>query len=117
MATTLRGGFAGHGPDAPLDLGELTQVEAGSIVRRLSDGTMPAFTNTLAKVGNCVHPVRLVGQSDTVDLRTGEIVDTFRSGDEPMGLLYKPCGNRRAEVCPSCSRIYARDTFELISTG
>src|SRR4051794_32947565 len=102
MTMAAQGGFWGHGPDAPLDLGDLTEVETESILRRLGDGTMPALTDTLAKAGNCVHPVRLVGQSDTVDLRTGEIVDTFRSGDEPMGLLYKPCGNRRAEVCPSC---------------
>lgn len=88
-----------------------------SIVGRLGGGTMPALADTLAKVGNCAHPVRLVGQSETVDLRTGEIVGTFRSIDEPLGMLYKPCGNRREEVCPSCSRIYARDTFELISTG
>lgn len=117
MTTATHDGFRGHGPDAPLDLSDLTQAAAASIVRRLSDGTMPALPDTLAKVGNCAHPVRLVGRSDTVDLRTGEIVDTFRSVDEPMGLLYKPCGNRREAVCPSCSRIYARDTFELISTG
>ncbi|WP_146927192.1 replication initiator [Cellulomonas xylanilytica] len=78
---------------------------------------MPALAGALAKASNCVHPVRLVGRSESVDLRTGEIVSTFRSVDEPMGLLYKPCGNRREAVCPSCSRLYARDTFELISTG
>jgi len=109
-------GFPGFGADAPLDLGDLALADAGCIVGRLSDGTMPALAATLAKVGNCAHPVRLVGSSDTVDMRTGEI-STFRSVDEPMGMLFKPCGNRREEVCPSCSRIYARDTFELISTG
>ncbi len=117
MATRRNEGFWGHGPDAPLDLGLLTGPEADSIARRIGDGSMPALTATLSKVGNCLHPVRLAGQSETVDLRTGEIVESFRSGDEPMGLLYKPCGNRRADVCPPCSRIYARDTFELISTG
>lgn len=117
MTTEGRGRFRGHGPDAPLDLGDLRGAEVDSIVGRLSDGTMPALADTLAKVGNCAHPVRLVGGSEIVDLCTGEIVDTFRSVDEPLGLLYKPCGNRRETVCPSCSRIYARDTFELISTG
>jgi hypothetical protein len=117
MVTATRARFWGFGPDAPLDLGGLDPTEAESIVGRLADGTMPALADTLARVGNCVHPVRLVGRSDTIDTRTGEIVGTFRSVDQPMGMLYKPCGNRREEACPSCSRIYARDTFELISTG
>lgn len=117
MREVAGGRFGGHGPDSPLDLGDLSAAEAGSIVGRISDRTMPALADTLTKVGNCVHPVRLVGRSETVDLRTGEIVHTFRSVDEPLGQLYKPCGNRREAICPSCSRIYARDKFELISTG
>ncbi|MDM7856654.1 replication initiator [Cellulomonas alba] len=87
------------------------------MLSRIADGTMNALATTLAKAGNCAHPVRLAGRSDTVDAHSGEILKTFRSVDQPMGLLYKPCGNRREQVCPACSRIYARDTFELISTG
>ncbi|GCD20559.1 plasmid replication initiator protein [Cellulomonas algicola] len=110
-------GFDGHGPESPLDLGGIGPGEAASIVGRLSDGTMPALVDALAKAGNCVRPVRLVGRSATVDLRTGEILSSFYSADEPLGALYKPCGNRREAVCASCSRVYARDTYELISTG
>lgn len=109
--------FRGHSPDVPLDLGELTPADVGSITGRLADRTMPALADTLTRVGNCSRPIRLVGHSDTVDTRTGEIVETFRSTDRPLGMLYRACGNRREEVCPACSRIYARDTFELISTG
>lgn len=110
-------GFWGHSPDAPLDLGDLRLFEVQSIASRLIDRTMPALADTLARVGNCSHPVRLVGRSDVVNARTGEIVETFHSADQPLGMLYKPCGNRREDVCPACSRVYARDTFELISTG
>jgi len=110
-------GFWGHSPEAPLDLPDLTSAEVQAIAGRLADRTMLALADTLARVGNCSRPVRLVGRSDTVDVRTGEIVETFRSTDQPLGMLYKPCGNRREDVCPACSRIYARDTFELISTG
>ena len=117
MGATTREPFWGHSPDAPLDLGDLAPAETASIVGRLVDGTMPALADTLARAGNCLHPVRLVGRSDTIDTRTGEILSTFRSTDQPLGMLYKPCGNRRDDVCPSCSRVYARDTFELISTG
>ncbi|MBO3102226.1 replication initiator [Cellulomonas fengjieae] len=117
MTTATLDRFRGHGPDAPLDLSSVSPTVAKSIVGRLADGTMPALAETLTKADNCAHPVRLAGASQTVDLRTGEIVGTFRSIDEPMGLLFKPCGNRREAVCRSCSRLYARDTFELISTG
>ncbi len=110
-------GFWGHSPDAPLNLGDLTGAEVESIAGRLADRSMPALADTLARVGNCAHPIRLVGRSDTVDVRTGEVVETFRSSDQPLGMLFTPCGNRREDVCPACSRIYARDTFELISTG
>ena len=41
----------------------------------------------------------------------------FASADAPLGVLYRACGNRRAEVCPSCSRTYARDTFAMIRAG
>jgi len=115
--TTATDAFWGHSPDAPLDLGDLTPAAVESIIGRLADGTMPALADTLVKVGNCARPVRLAGRSDAYDRETGEFVGSFRSVDEPLGLLYKPCGNRRDDVCPSCSRIYARDTFELISTG
>ncbi len=33
------------------------------------------------------------------------------------GVTHVRCGNRRAEVCPSCSRLYAADTFHLIRAG
>jgi len=111
------GGFWGYSPEAPLDLADLSGADIVGIVGRLADKSMPALADTLARVGNCAHPVRLVGRSDTIDAATGEVLDSFRSADQPLGMLYKPCGNRREDVCPACSRIYARDTFELISSG
>ena len=109
--------FPGHSPSAPLDLDSLTTAEFSGIVARLADHSMTAFTDALAAAGNCSHPVRLVGSSSTVDARTGEVVTDFRSSDQPLGMLFKPCGNRRADVCPACSRVYARDMYEVISTG
>ncbi|GAB6938180.1 replication initiator [Isoptericola variabilis] len=111
------GGFWGHSPDVPLDLPDLDASAAAGIVGRIADKSWPDFADTLARVGNCSHPIRLVGRAETIDAATGEIVETFRSADQPLGMLYKPCGNRRADECEACSRIYARDTFELISTG
>ncbi len=87
------------------------------LLARFRDGTNEALCDTLAAVHNCARPVRLAGSSTTIDARTGEVLSTFRSADAPLGVLYRPCGNRRAHVCPACSRTYARDTFALISAG
>ncbi|MCL2090336.1 MAG: hypothetical protein FWH11_03775, partial [Micrococcales bacterium] len=67
--------------------------------------------------GHCSAPVRLHGSSETWDTTTGESLGRFSSDDQPLGVLHVPCGNRRADVCPACSRLYARDTFEVIRTG
>lgn len=104
------------GPGAPLNLPNLSSDEQSSILARFLDGSFGAWADTAAAVKNCLHPVRLTGHSTTTDTATGE-VRTFSSDEAPLGVLYMPCGNRRADVCPSCARLYARDTFELIHTG
>ncbi|MDE9367319.1 hypothetical protein PZ938_16990 [Luteipulveratus sp. YIM 133132] len=90
---------------------------AAALVQRIREGSWEAFADTAAAVGYCSRPVRLVGSSTTVDATSGEVVSTFNSEDAPLGALYRRCGNRRAHVCPSCSRLYARDTFEMIRAG
>jgi hypothetical protein len=35
----------------------------------------------------------------------------------PDGVIYKPCGNRRATVCPSCAATYRRDAYQLVRAG
>ena len=45
------------------------------------------------------------------------MLSSYSSTSEPLGVTYVRCGNRRESVCPSCSRLYARDTFELIRAG
>ena len=32
-------------------------------------------------------------------------------------MLYTPCGDRRASVCPACAETYRRDTYQLIRAG
>ena len=100
-----------------LDLSGLSEAGVRGIRSRFADRTHHAFSDTLAAVGNCVKPVRLVGHSTTIDKATGEIVGTFYSADQPLGVLYRPCGNRRESECPPCSRRYARDTYAMINAG
>lgn len=108
--------FPGYTETAPLDV-TFTSDTAAAVLARFTNGTMDSFTDALANVNNCAHPIALTGSSTTVDARTGEVLSTFTSADAPLGRLYVPCGNRREHVCPACSRTYARDTFEVIRAG
>ncbi len=110
-------GFPGFGEDAPLDLSGLTPAAERGLIGRLRDGTFDDWADAAAKVGYCTNPVRLVGGSTTIDALTGEVLDVFSSRHTPLGVVYRACGNRRAEVCGYCSRVYARDTFEMIRAG
>ena len=54
----------------------------------------------------CSNPVRLRGI--TLDRSTGELVE---------GSLLVACKDRRASVCPSCSRLYQADAWQLVAAG
>ena len=101
----------------PLDLQHLRPGVRRQVCERLLSSEFQAWSATAARVGYCAHPVRLLGSSMRVDTRTGEVVSSYSSSQEPLGLTYLRCGNRRASECPSCSRIYAADTFHLIRAG
>ncbi|GAA3608368.1 plasmid replication initiator protein [Marihabitans asiaticum] len=110
--------FAGYDENAPLDAPVLADpAQVVGLLDRFRDGSMSDFTDTLAAVHNCARPIRLAGSSQTVDVATGEVLDSFSSESLPLGVLHRPCGNRRAHICPACSRTYARDTFALIHAG
>jgi hypothetical protein len=53
--------------------------------------------------------------------RTGpdsaEILSHRSTEDMPDGVIYKPCGNRRASVCPACSERYKRDAYQVVRAG
>ena len=65
----------------------------------------------------CTNPVRLRGTSTTIDTVTGEILRQVVTAALPDGVIYKPCGNRRACECPSCAETYRRDAFQVIRSG
>jgi hypothetical protein len=65
----------------------------------------------------CTRPIRLVGSTVRVNRTTGEIVGSYGSGDELDGHTYVRCQNRRASVCPSCSREYKGDAWHLLTCG
>jgi hypothetical protein len=68
-------------------------------------------------VGGCVRPIRLSGTIRNVDADTGEILSALDTQDAPDKVIYLPCGDRRASVCPSCAATYRSDTYQLIRAG
>jgi hypothetical protein len=109
--------FSGFGPDAPLNLDGLTLQKQAEVLARLLSPDFEDWSAAAAKIGNCARPIRLRGSSTTVDRASGEVLSTYSTASEPLGVLYVRCGNRRASECPSCSRVYAADTFHLIRAG
>lgn len=83
----------------------------------MTSADFDAWSQALARVGNCAHPIRLRGHSETIDTAAGEIRSSYSSEDAPLGVTHVRCGNRRASECPSCSRLYAADMFQLIRAG
>jgi hypothetical protein len=74
------------------------------------------LTGTLA-AGGCVRPIRLRGTIRDIDPATGEVIHALDTADTPDGVIYLPCGDRRASVCPPCAETYRADTYQLIRAG
>ena len=70
-----------------------------------------------AAAGGCIRPIRLRGTIRDLDPATGEILRTLDTAALPDHVLYTPCGDRRASVCPACAETYRRDTYQLIRAG
>ena len=107
----------GERDDRPLDLPDLDAATHAQVVARVLSPDFDAWSVAASRVGFCAKPIRLVGHSRTFDKVTGELVRCYASADEPTGVTFVRCGNRRASECESCSRLYAADTFQLIRAG
>ncbi|GGL19155.1 replication initiator [Planomonospora parontospora] len=87
------------------------------LVRVINDPAYDRWRSMVASTGGCAHPIHLAGESTVVDTTTGEVLHSYTTADEPSGHLLVACGNRRASVCPACSRVYQADAFQLIRAG
>jgi hypothetical protein len=65
-----------------------------------------SIVSEVAGAGCCAHPVRLAG--NRVDASTGEIGATS---------ITVACKDRRMAVCTSCSTLYRKDAWHLVSAG
>jgi uncharacterized Zn-finger protein len=71
------------------------------MIRRARSAGFNAWWQRIEAVGFCANPIHLAGP------------DEF--GGEHR--VFTRCNNRRAIVCPSCSDLYSRDTWQLIHAG
>ncbi|MGW2206339.1 replication initiator protein RepSA [Streptomyces sp. NPDC001774] len=69
------------------------------------------------RTGGCSDPIHLTGTTVTRDRRTGDVLYSYSTADEPGGRLRVACGNRRASRCPSCAWTYAGDVYHLMRAG
>jgi hypothetical protein len=65
----------------------------------------------------CSHPVRLTGEITDIDPTTGELIRRVTTSAMPDGVLYVPCGTRRASICPACAETYRRDAYQIVKAG
>jgi hypothetical protein len=94
-AITLPGVPTTQGIDVDVD------VVVGEMVRRASSPGFGDWWRRAESVGFCAHPIQLAG--------------TDHHGRQQI--VWTRCNNRRAHVCPSCSDLYARDTWQLVHAG
>jgi hypothetical protein len=90
-------------PGIPTTRGLDVDVDAvvGQMVRRAASPGFDDWWRRAESVGFCAHPIHLTGA-------------------DPFGrqqIVWTRCNNRRAQVCPSCSDLYARDTWQLVHAG
>ena len=71
----------------------------------------------VASVRGCERPIRLAGHLHTINPATGEVLSSRPTEILPDGVIYVPCGDRRATVCPACAETYRADTYQLIRAG
>ncbi|MFI1995721.1 replication initiator [Actinoplanes sp. NPDC020271] len=86
-------------------------------IARAARDDYPAWLSHVKAASACTRPVRLAGTMATIEAATGRLLTERATADMPDGVIYKPCGNRRASVCPSCSKLYQNDAYHVVRTG
>jgi hypothetical protein len=88
------------------------------IRERTSRPDFDAWMRHVKPASGCAQPIRLYGDMYQVKKNhdTGHwcILSERSTRDLPDGVIYKPCGNRRATVCPHCSKVYQRDAYQIV---
>ncbi|MFF4591038.1 replication initiator protein RepSA [Streptomyces sp. NPDC001388] len=104
----MAGAAATLGTD-PVTLADLLRVASAPGFER--------WREQVRRTGGCSDPIHLSGTAVTRDARTGDVLHSYSTAEEPGGRLRVACGNRRASRCPSCAWTYAGDAYHLIRAG
>ncbi|MEU0838166.1 replication initiator [Streptomyces sp. NPDC005962] len=102
---------------APLDLRHVASLALRDLIRLAHLPDFDRVQGQISQIRGCTRPVQLVGSTETRDAATDTVLRSYSSANEPTGRLLTACGNRRSSRCPSCSRLYAADTYHLIRAG
>jgi hypothetical protein len=108
--------MAGVDPLRVAQLARSSDALHQAIVRAASPD-FPAWRRHVQAAAGCSRPIRLAGQMLTVEAATGRLLESRDTATMPDGVIYKACGNRRAAVCPSCSKVYQRDAYQVARAG
>ena len=92
-------------------------VTLADLLRVASAPGFDRWREQVRRTGGCSDPIHLSGTSVTRDARTGDVLHSYSTAEEPGGRLRVACGNRRASRCPSCAWTYAGDAYHLIRAG
>ncbi|MDP8929798.1 MAG: hypothetical protein M3O70_14815 [Actinomycetota bacterium] len=95
-----------------------TETDAATSAARRA--VRPGYSRWLEHVGaagGCHQPIRLAGHLHTINPTTGEVLSSRPTATMPDGVIYVPCGDRRATVCPACAETYRADTYHLVRAG
>ena len=105
------------GPADGPGVGVMPGTTAHELLARAGRADYGEWISHTATARGCSHPVRLTGEITDVDPATGEIIRRAATADMPDGVLYVPCGTRRASLCPSCAETYRRDAYQIVKSG
>jgi hypothetical protein len=86
-------------------------------IRRAASPGYQRWLKHVSTVRGCERPIRLVGHLHTINPTTGEVLSSRPTETLPDGVVYVPCGDRRASVCPACAETYRADTYHLLHVG
>lgn len=95
--------------------GQVDEPTAREVMRRLVSPEYRRWRRQVRGAGFCHRPVRVTGQRYRDGTGGREVL--FSTQTEPDHALLIRCGNRRASVCPPCSREYKGDVWHLLHAG
>jgi hypothetical protein len=114
---SLLPGAVSHAETDPDHLASRQSATVRDAINRAASRDYKGWLDHVRAAAGCSRPIRLAGSVYAIDSATGQVVATTDTASMPDGVIYKPCGNRRATVCPSCSTVYQYDAYQLLRAG